>query len=209
MGSAFAIGHWEDMLIGVLRVESLTIIAAIAATHEELAKLAIAIAIVLVLRRQIDDPADGLLYGALAGLGFAMEESMLYLSLTQPEPQLIGREFVRLVFHAILGGIDGFGIGLARSQQRGWLRILLACLTVSMGVHFLWDALCGLPTMCDAAAVFHRCVALLLMLGSLGIFGYCVHAAHARLPHGVCFQCSNKLWGWPLANLGAIGRQVC
>ena len=56
--------------------------AAVIALIEEGGKLLTVLFLAnVLLRRQFNDPMDGLIYGRLAGLGMAVNESMLYLSL--------------------------------------------------------------------------------------------------------------------------------
>ena len=119
MGAALAVGFLEDAVIGFFNVsEHVGGQAAIAAVVEESAKLLIVVLIAVCMRRHFNDPLDGLIYGAFAGLGFAVYESWFYLGLSRPVVQQSGAEAVRLVLHLLMGGMGGFGIGLARFPQR-------------------------------------------------------------------------------------------
>jgi RsiW-degrading membrane proteinase PrsW (M82 family) len=84
-------------------------IAAVASGAEELLKLFVVIAVSLLARREFDDPMDGIVYGSMAGLGAALEESVFYQRMS---PALHGfvpaAELVRLWAHVVLGGIVGF-----------------------------------------------------------------------------------------------------
>ena len=163
--------------------------AAIAASHEEIAKLMCVALIALVFRRHFNDPMDGLIYGSFVALGMALEESIFYVRLSFAAPmgettlELAGREAVRLVLHILLGGLSGFGVGLfvERPRRRYWLPILAGWLAVSMTIHFLWDWLCGIPaakptqpTATMQEEMFQRGVAVMLMLVAMAAFAYSV-----------------------------------
>ena len=65
--------------------------ALMAAAVEELAKLGVVAAIALVDRRDFNDPLDGLVYGSMAGLGAAVEESVAFLRGASPRPHPLAR----------------------------------------------------------------------------------------------------------------------
>jgi RsiW-degrading membrane proteinase PrsW (M82 family) len=96
----------------------------------------------VILRKQFNDPMDGLIYGRLAGLGMAVEESLLYLSLSPATMHTLAIEFVRLIAHSLMGGIVGFAIGLGAQptgQRRYHPRLVLLCLALSTTMHFAWN----------------------------------------------------------------------
>jgi RsiW-degrading membrane proteinase PrsW (M82 family) len=160
--------------------------AAVAATHEELSKLLVVVLMALLFRRHFNDPMDGLIYGAFAALGMALEESFYLLQFpfrtasVEPGIDIIGREVARLVLHILMGGISGFGVGLIveHSRLRYWFLVLLGFLAASMTIHFLWDYLCGIPAASrettPEAEVFLRSVAVFLMLLAMGVFAIAV-----------------------------------
>lgn len=163
--------------------------AAVAASHEELAKLLVVALVALLFRRHFNDPMDGLILGAFAGLGMAVHESLLYLDVSLSEPlaepriDLVGRELVRLVLHILMGGITGFGVGLAVEHSRLplWFAVLAGWLAAAMMIHFLWDYLCGIPAVLQDESgatsqteVFRRGSAVLLMLTAMAFFGFSV-----------------------------------
>jgi RsiW-degrading membrane proteinase PrsW (M82 family) len=116
--------------------------AVVVAVVEDTAKLLIVLALAFGARRHFNDPLDGIVYGTLAGLGAAVEESLLYLSLSPATMQTLGSELVRLVAHAMMGGIVGFavGIGARPNRQREKKPLgLAACLLLSLAFHFTWD----------------------------------------------------------------------
>lgn len=177
--SAWGISYLEDTLIRLSHAElSVAKQALIASICEETCKVLIILGIAVLFWRHFNDPMDGIVYGALAGLGFALEESRFYLSLVQhmsPAPtgvEVFGQESIRLILHFMLGGLDGFGIGLMWAKVRQW-RVILPCwIAASFGIHFLWDYTTGLSP--QTAAVMQRSAAVMLMLFAMGLFGVAV-----------------------------------
>lgn len=173
--------------------------AAVAAISEELAKLLIVVAIWLIARHHFNDPFDGLIYGAMGGLGFGIGESAFYLELMGARITQISaasQESVRLMLHLLLGGLTCFGLGLARFRVGRWRLLLVSSVTGSTLIHFLWDYYCGLADS-HVNAMQQRLVAVVLMLTALLLFGMSVMVAleHSANTHG-----KNEwkaLWGWP------------
>src|SRR6266540_2340610 len=98
---------------------TIVLVLLIAPIVEELAK---GIGVYLA-RPMIDEPEDGLVYGAAAGFGFAASENLLYglLALTLPGGSLgesivvIGvRSISSSLLHATASGTFGYGIALNR-----------------------------------------------------------------------------------------------
>lgn len=181
--SAYWVSDYEDWLILQMHAtESKLRQALIASICEESCKVAIILMITFALRRWFNDPMDGIVYGAIAGLGFALEESRFYVELAfqgdlQPSRwQLFGQECVRLMLHFLTGGLAGFGIGLlwakvhppviSRSQAAF---ILIGSLSSAFTIHFLWDYACGIRA--DPESVSHRLAAVFLMVFALLLFG--------------------------------------
>ena len=145
--------------------------AAVVTAVEESAKLLAVLLIATLFRRHFNDALDGLLYGTLAGLGMAIEESLLYLSLTPDKnAQALGAEVVRLFGHSLMGGLLGFAAGLALRPEAGKPRKLAlpaTCVGVAVVVHFCWDYIAYRPHV----AVAMRGVLMLLMLCLMLVWG--------------------------------------
>jgi RsiW-degrading membrane proteinase PrsW (M82 family) len=100
-------------------------------------------------RREFDNVLDGLVYGALIGLGFAMTENILYFGQAYFDDGArgLGQLFiVRAVIdgfgHAQYTGTTGAALGWARSRyHRGMGRIVVPFLGFGLAVfqHFLWN----------------------------------------------------------------------
>lgn len=107
------------------------------------------LALLHYFREEFDNLLDGLVYGALVGLGFAMTENILYFGAAYLEagPYGLGQLFiVRAVIngfgHALYTGTTGAAVGWARSRYRqGIGRVVVPVLGWSLAVfqHFLWN----------------------------------------------------------------------
>jgi RsiW-degrading membrane proteinase PrsW (M82 family) len=181
-GSMWAIGLADDFAIKSLNLTRDRVItkAATIALIEEGGKLFTVLAIaLLVLRKQFNDPMDGLIYGRLVGLGMAVEESLLYISLSPPTLQTLGVEIVRLFAHSLMGGVVGFAIGLgARPDKRHeyYPRLIVLCLALSTTMHFAWNAI----AYAKAPGWFTRLMPMALMLGLMLIWRWFCTIAQKR-----------------------------
>ena len=201
MAAAFGVGFVEDIAINSFNQhESAGGQAAIAAVFEETAKLLIVVLVAIFFRHEFNDPIDGLIYGAYAGLGFAIHESLFYLNFKPAVPQQSGAEAVRLLLHLIMGGLAGFGLGLARFPKRMplWPIVLPCGVVAAMGIHFFWDYWCGIPRD-DVSETFQRFAAVLIMVIATAMFGVSVSMGVRRsrviFPH----KDQKRLWGWPFS----------
>jgi RsiW-degrading membrane proteinase PrsW (M82 family) len=116
---------------------------------EETCKALALFGLVLFARDEFDNVLDGLVYGALIGLGFAMTENILYFGSAYIEKGLsaFGALFiVRAVIdgfgHALYTGTTGAAIGWARERHRqGSMRYIVPIIGLSLAIfqHFLWN----------------------------------------------------------------------
>lgn len=131
---------------------------------EELTKGFAVMMIFFLFRRDFDNVLDGMLYGALVGLGFAWFENILYY-VNAGESGGYG-EMVKLAWvrgivsgmggsHAAYTGLIGLGFGLVRVARRGVLRWALIPLFwgTAMFAHFAWNTFVGLFIVSDSEAV--------------------------------------------------------
>lgn len=114
-----------------------------AAFFEELPKGIAVVLLYLVMRKSFDDVVDGILYGAMVGLGFNFVEGLGYMA----AHGLVGQFYVRQLLglftgHTTYTALIGAGVGVARQQDATWKRLLaiVAGFTAAVSAHFLWDA---------------------------------------------------------------------
>lgn len=141
----------QSVLEGSLGAEAASVlsIAVGAPLIEETFKGIALLGVLFVARDEIDSVLDGLVYGALVGVGFAMTENILYFG----QAYLAGGlgEFGTLVIaRAVLGGlghpaytaVTGAAVGWARSRyKQGFGRIIVPffgwCIAVAL--HAAWN----------------------------------------------------------------------
>jgi RsiW-degrading membrane proteinase PrsW (M82 family) len=170
-GAMWVTGHVEDWTRARLpsQWDEAAASGMIAATHEEAAKFLVVLAVALVFRRQFNDPMDGLIYGAFAGLGMAVEESLHFTRLNGVTGMLPQSELPRLLGHLVFGGIGGFGLGPARFGMRGWPTVMGLCLLAAVGLHATWNLYCATPPG-ESVALERALRAIGLMLTGLVLF---------------------------------------
>ncbi len=120
---------------------------------EEIAK-GLGVVIILVLaHREMDSVLDGIIYGAMAGLGFALTENVLYLASVLTEDGWGSWAIVVLLRtipfglnHALFSGLTGAGLATADLHRKTWARFAapfagLAAGVVLHSIHNLGAAL--------------------------------------------------------------------
>jgi RsiW-degrading membrane proteinase PrsW (M82 family) len=131
---------------------SLMIVAPISAPIvEEIAKALGVVLLFWLLRPEFDNMRDGLIYGALVGLGFTWFEAALYVVKMYAKfgvPAFGLQLGVRYALfglggHAMFTAIFGASLGLALQTRRKWLRILapILGLLLAMMAHMMNNAL--------------------------------------------------------------------
>lgn len=115
----------------------------VTALPEELLKLS-AFLVGVWWCRDLDEPLDGIVYGAAAALGFASAENVIYLSETR-DPFLIAlRAFTATLAHVGFTGSLCFAVAMAHfSRKNAWL-LGLGALFAAVTFHgayniFLWQ----------------------------------------------------------------------
>jgi RsiW-degrading membrane proteinase PrsW (M82 family) len=142
---------------------SLMIVAPISAPIvEELAKALGVVLLFWLLRPEFDNMRDGLVYGALVGLGFNWFEAALYVVKMYAKfgiPMFglqLGLRYALfgLGGHALFTGLFGASLGLALQTQRKWLRILapICGLLLAITAHMLNNALPLFATLARVAS---------------------------------------------------------
>lgn len=161
-------------------------LALAAGTTEELAKIAVVAAVALARPRWFNDPLDGAIYGAFAGLGAAIYESVVHIGWPSAEPFLPASEPVRLMGHLVMGGIGGFGVGFvkvlhaSRGERVGGWWWLAGCLLGAMALHFAWDVIAFDAADKGRMLPWHTTGAVLLMIGGMVAFRMLVRKGAER-----------------------------
>lgn len=145
-----------------------------AGTLEELFKAIVVVCVAVACRRVFNDPLDGIIFGALAGLGAALEESVVYLYAGARSGMLPGTEPVRLIGHLVMGGISCFGLGrfasgMATPKRLPWWWIPIG-LGGGMALHVVWDIIAFDAGDRKAMSAWHTIASIALMLGGLLAF---------------------------------------
>lgn len=99
------------------------------------------------VRRHVDEPEDGLVYGIAVGLGFAATETLIYGGmelLDNGAASAIGVVVVRhlssLLLHAGSSALLGFGYAAMRLRHGAWPQLVPAYL-LAVGLHALYNFL--------------------------------------------------------------------
>src|SRR5262245_27286772 len=129
---------------------------------EEISKALGVLLIFWLLRDEFDNMRDGLVYGALVGLGFNWFEAALYVAQgyaeygVPPYGLQLGARYALFGFggHAMFTGIFGAMLGVAMQTQRGWLRIVAPIVGLGLAIagHTLNNALPLFAALARAAA---------------------------------------------------------
>lgn len=211
-GAMWLAGEVESWILSRVQGLGALDIAAVAAVTEETLKILVVVAVALLARREFDDPMDGVVYGSMAGLGAALEESLFYAASSPSGGTWVpAGELVRLWAHVVLGGIAGFALGFWRARPRRAALATGVLLAVAIALHFSWDAIVlsgpeGFPPTLDQSLA-----GVGLMVGSLILYGRLVTLASARSRRQFAPHSRQGLWGWPFGRLvrwwqGRAGR---
>jgi protease PrsW len=102
------------------------------------------------VKRNCDELVDGLIYGAVAGLGFAATENLLYEVTALIEhgtegfiATAIARTFSATLLHAVASAIVGYGIAMHLNRRFGILA-LPPMFIVAVAIHSAYNAVVSL-----------------------------------------------------------------
>jgi RsiW-degrading membrane proteinase PrsW (M82 family) len=116
----------------------------IAPVVEELVKAIILVVLFIAYRREFDNVLDGIVYGAMVGLGFAFVENILYLGGEALDGGSIGGMVALWIFragvfglnHSMFTAMTGAALGLARSLRQPALKGLVPVLGITAAIVF-------------------------------------------------------------------------
>jgi hypothetical protein len=142
---------FEAALVESFGAEGASVLSTIigAPLIEESFKGVAVLVVLLFARSELDDVLDGLVYGALVGVGFAMTENILYFGQAYQEGGL-GNFGLLVVARAVLSGlghpsytaVTGAAIGWSRERYgQGFARIVVPILgwLVAVALHMAWN----------------------------------------------------------------------
>jgi RsiW-degrading membrane proteinase PrsW (M82 family) len=170
-----------------VRHEQFAARAVVVAHVESLGRVAMVLAAARLFRSRFADPLDGLMYGTLGGLGMAIEESLLYLSLAPANAHTLGVEVVRLFAHSLMGGLVGFAVGQwVRPMSRPHPKPILTtgCLACAVLVHFSWDFIAYQNSHTALLKLLPMLLMLALMLVWGGLVAYASEQSRDKPPRG-------------------------
>lgn len=198
-GAMWLAGRAEGWAIARLAPGDMIGIAAVAAGTEEVLKLLVVVVVALLARREFDDPMDGVVYGSMAGLGMALEESAHYLGRPSAADPFAAGELVRLWAHVVLGGIVGFPLGFFRTRLAWAASAALVGLAVAGGLHFAWDAVVLASPSGGPPSARQAVVGIGVMAVSLALYGWLVTRASRQSRQELAPGSPLRLWGWPFS----------
>jgi RsiW-degrading membrane proteinase PrsW (M82 family) len=115
----------------------------IAPVVEEVAKGLVVFGVLFFMRREMDDVLDGIVYGAMAGLGFAFTENLFYFTGSLLEGGwgawavvLVMRAVIFGLNHAFFTGFTGGALGYARLSANPVTQVLAPLLGLGGAVLF-------------------------------------------------------------------------
>lgn len=134
----------ETLLFQLPGTGDFTELAVIAPVVEEAGKALFLVVVVLFRRHQIHGLLDGLIYGALVGVGFAFVEDIGYYlaSFGSDLPVVFFLRGIMGPFaHPLFTSAVGIGIGIAVTTRRPAVRVLAPILgfAASVGMHAVWN----------------------------------------------------------------------
>lgn len=126
------IGHMYPV-----RLRAATFAWGAAGILEEITKFAV-LFLFASRRKAFDEPMDGIVYGAVASLGFATLENIGYV-LQGAWAAAILRAVSAVPLHACLGGIMGYFVGQAKFSGKAKWPYLVAAYFIPVFLHGLYD----------------------------------------------------------------------
>jgi RsiW-degrading membrane proteinase PrsW (M82 family) len=129
----------------------------VAPITEEMFKAGVLALLLVFFRKEIDSAFDGIIYGCMAGLGFAVVENILYLGSEVFESGVGGvillgllRVLIFGLNHPLFTGLTGWGIAVARTS-RSWIVKIIAPfvgLGLAMLAHAVHNLGVSFPDLC-------------------------------------------------------------
>ena len=147
-GAVAAVGFsfvGEQLVFGLSGTNEFINLAVAAPLVEELGKGLFLVAVVIFRRAELYGPLDGIVYGALVGIGFAFVEDIVYYLQSLQSGQLGVTFFLRGIMgpfaHPLFTAATGLGIGIAVATRRPGVRVLAPILgfLTAVVLHAIWN----------------------------------------------------------------------
>ena len=147
-GAVAAVGFsfvGEQLVFGLSRTNEFINVAVAAPLVEELGKGLFLVAVVIFRRAELHGPLDGIVYGAMVGIGFAFVEDIIYYLQSLQSGQLGVTFFLRGIMgpfaHPLFTAAAGLGIGIAVATRRPGVRVLAPFLgfLAAVVLHGIWN----------------------------------------------------------------------
>jgi protease PrsW len=135
----------EQLVFAVSGSNEFVNVAIAAPVVEELGKGLFLVAVVVLRRAELHGPLDGIIYGALVGIGFAFVEDIVYYLQSLEAGQLGVTFFLRGIVgpfaHPLFTAATGLGIGIAVATRRPGVRTLALVLgfLAAVAMHAIWN----------------------------------------------------------------------
>jgi protease PrsW len=135
----------EALLFGLPGTNQFVDTAVAAPLIEEFGKGLFLVAIVIFRRSEMHGLLDGIIYGALVGIGFAFVEDVVYYLQSLQAGQLGVTFFLRGIMgpfaHPLFAAATGIGIGIAVSTRRPAVRVMAPILgfLAAVVMHGIWN----------------------------------------------------------------------
>lgn len=189
---------------------------------EEIAKGLGVILIVVLAHREIDSLLDGIIYGAMAGLGFAFTENLLYFGSSLIEGGwgdwgmvVILRTIPFGLNHALFTGLTGLGLAAAYLNRNTLARITLPI--VGLAASMIFHAIHNLGASLASLACWSILVSLIFDWGGVLLVGILVVLIWRQERKWIqkqlvgevddqLFQILTSWWGWQKARFQALFR---
>jgi RsiW-degrading membrane proteinase PrsW (M82 family) len=135
----------EQLVFGLSGTNEFVNVAVAAPVVEELGKGLFLVAVVIFRHAELNGPLDGIIYGALVGIGFAFVEDIVYYLQSLQSGQLGVTFFLRGVIgpfaHPLFTAATGLAIGIAVTTRLAGVRILAPIFgfLAAVVMHGIWN----------------------------------------------------------------------
>jgi RsiW-degrading membrane proteinase PrsW (M82 family) len=149
---------------------------------EEILKAGAVAIIYLWRRREFDGWVDGLIYGAMAGFGFAYVENVFYILGTGDWSEWLSLFFLRVIVFGLMHGfwtsLTGIGFGVARNSTNPLRKLLVISIGLSAAIisHMVHNGALVLSSQSDGSTL----LVALVNYGALMVLLICLRLIAAR-----------------------------